>query len=104
MATPSWPPPSWSTTSSRPRSDLAALRVALVDASADDVRRHAHRIKGASRTVGAHEVATLAARLEAVASTAVDDWLGLRSTAEELELAVARVAATVESSVAHALT
>jgi hypothetical protein len=43
-------------------SDLAALRVALSDASADDVRRHVHRIEGASRTVGAPQVAMLAAR------------------------------------------
>jgi signal transduction histidine kinase/CheY-like chemotaxis protein/HPt (histidine-containing phosphotransfer) domain-containing protein len=78
-------------------SDLAALRAALAGGSTDDARRCAHRIKGASRTVGAHEVTTLAARLEGVASTPVEDWHGLRSTAEELELAVARVAAVVNS-------
>jgi CheY-like chemotaxis protein/HPt (histidine-containing phosphotransfer) domain-containing protein len=75
--------------------DLAALRRALVVASADDVRRHAHRIKGASRTVGAGQVAALAERLETAASTAVDDWQTLRSTADDLELAVARVAKVV---------
>jgi signal transduction histidine kinase/CheY-like chemotaxis protein/HPt (histidine-containing phosphotransfer) domain-containing protein len=78
-------------------SDLAALRAALADRSTDDVRRHAHRMKGASQTVGAQEVTTLAARLEAVASTTVEDWQGLRSTAEELEVALARVAAVVNS-------
>ncbi|HEX2048600.1 MAG TPA: ATP-binding protein [Acidimicrobiales bacterium] len=76
-------------------SDLAALRLALAGASADDVRRQAHRIKGASRTVGAHEVATLASRLEAAASAAVEDWGALRSTADDLEAAVTRVAGVV---------
>ncbi|MDQ4068090.1 MAG: ATP-binding protein [Actinomycetota bacterium] len=78
-------------------SDLAALRLALAGASADEVRRQAHRIKGASRTVGARQVATLAARLEADASATVEDWDALRSVADDLEAAVARVAATVTS-------
>ena len=79
--------------------DLAALRAALDAASANDVRTHAHRIKGASRTVGAHEVAWVAGRLEAAASTAVDDWYVLRSIGEELAVAVARVVAAVTGSV-----
>ncbi len=75
--------------------DLAALRSAVADEITDEIRRHAHRVKGASQTVGAHEVTALAAALEAAASVAVEDWHGLRATAEELELAVARVAAAV---------
>jgi signal transduction histidine kinase/CheY-like chemotaxis protein len=78
-------------------SDLAALLAALADENADEVRRHAHRMKGAGQTVGAHAVSALAGRLEAVASTTVEDWHGLRSTAEELELALARVTAAVSS-------
>ncbi|MDQ4133216.1 MAG: ATP-binding protein [Actinomycetota bacterium] len=78
--------------------DVAALRAALADSSADGVRRHAHRIKGASRTVGAHEVAKLAASLESAASAAVDDCEALRATADELEVAVAKVAALLTSS------
>ena len=78
-------------------SDLAALRVALAGASADEVRRQAHRIKGASRTVGARQVAALAAHLEASTSATVDDWGALRTAADDLEAAVARVAATVTS-------
>ena len=78
-------------------SDVAAIGVALAAASADDVRLHAHRLKGASRTVGAEQVATLAARLEAAASGGVDDWDALRSTADDLDVAVARVAAVVSS-------
>jgi signal transduction histidine kinase/CheY-like chemotaxis protein len=72
--------------------DLAALRSALADASEEGVRRTAHGIKGAARTVGAHEVAELAARLEALASTSVDDWDVLRSATRDLDLASARVA------------
>ena len=77
--------------------DLAALGAALADASADDLRRHAHRIKGASRTVGAEQVATLAARLEAAASAGIDDWDALRSTADDLDVAVGRVAVVIAS-------
>jgi two-component system sensor histidine kinase EvgS len=79
-------------------SDLTALCLAVADASADEVRRQAHRIKGAGRTVGATQVATLAARLELATSCAVEDWTALRSTADELEAAVARVAATVTTA------
>ena len=78
-------------------SDVAALWDALFDASADDVRRHAHRIKGASRTVGAHQVATLAGRVEEMASTAIDDWGGLHAAAEELQVGVSRMAAALTS-------
>jgi signal transduction histidine kinase/CheY-like chemotaxis protein/HPt (histidine-containing phosphotransfer) domain-containing protein len=77
-------------------SDLAALRAALAGGRADDVRRHAHRIKGASQTVGAVHVTTLAAKLEATASTDAADWPGLRSTADELELAMAKVVVAVK--------
>ena len=52
----------------------------------------AHGIKGAASTVGAREVAALAARLEALASPPVDDWDLLRSTAGDLDAASARVA------------
>jgi signal transduction histidine kinase/HPt (histidine-containing phosphotransfer) domain-containing protein/ActR/RegA family two-component response regulator len=78
--------------------DLDALRIAITDERVDDVRRHAHRIKGASGTVGAHQVSTLAGELEAAASTEVDDWHAVRRTADNLEAAVARVAAALRES------
>ncbi len=78
-------------------SDLAALRAALAGASTDDVRRQAHRIKGASRTVGAYHVATLAGRVEEMASTTVHDWRALRAAVEDLEVGVSRVAAAPTS-------
>ena len=74
------------------RTDLVALGLALADARADDVRRVAHRITGAARTVGAHDVAELAARLELLASMPVDDWGPLRATAGELDAASEGVA------------
>ena len=77
------------------RSDLAALGVALADSNQDDVRCHAHRLKGAAQTVGATEVIALAARLEATAAAPIDEWQALRVTAEELEAAMNRVAAAV---------
>lgn len=75
--------------------DIAVLRSAVVDGDADAVRRHAHRIKGASQTVGTHGVTTVAERLEAAASTSVDDRPSLRTTAEELEVAKASLGATL---------
>jgi CheY-like chemotaxis protein/HPt (histidine-containing phosphotransfer) domain-containing protein len=72
--------------------DVVALGRALTEGREEDVRRAAHCIKGAARTVGALEVAELAARLEILASTPVDDWGPLRSTAGELDVAAARVA------------
>ncbi len=78
-------------------SDLAALRAALAARSAEHVRRHAHRMKGASRTVGAHHVTTLAGELETAASAPGQDWPALRSTAQDLEVAMARVTVAVNS-------
>ena len=60
--------------------DLEALWQALRDGDADALRRQAHRIAGASRTVGAHAVAAQAARLE--------DAARARRTAPSSELAL----------------
>jgi signal transduction histidine kinase/CheY-like chemotaxis protein/HPt (histidine-containing phosphotransfer) domain-containing protein len=78
-------------------SDLAALRDALAGTCPDDVRRHAHRITGASRTVGAHHVATLAGRIEVMAPAVDEDWGALHAAVEELEAGVGRVAAALAS-------
>jgi signal transduction histidine kinase/CheY-like chemotaxis protein/HPt (histidine-containing phosphotransfer) domain-containing protein len=79
------------------RSDVAALRAALEDTDAGEVRRHAHRIKGASRTVGASDLADLAAELEAAASTTVEDWHVLQATADGMQAAVSRLAKALGS-------
>ena len=52
--------------------DLDELSQALRDGDADRLRRQAHRIAGASRTVGAHAVAEQAARLELAAQDTHD--------------------------------
>jgi CheY-like chemotaxis protein/HPt (histidine-containing phosphotransfer) domain-containing protein len=79
-------------------SDLSALRAGLDATTADDVRRVAHRIKGASGTVGAHVVATVAGQLESIASAEVANWSAMRAGAEDLETEVARVAASVRTA------
>jgi signal transduction histidine kinase/CheY-like chemotaxis protein/HPt (histidine-containing phosphotransfer) domain-containing protein len=67
--------------------DLDALWRALRDGDVSLLRRHAHQIAGASRTVGAHAVADEASRLERAAEHADDNAVlerlaeGLRQTA-----------------------
>ena len=69
--------------------DLDALSAAVAGGDADAARRHAHRIKGASLTVGAEAVATAAAQVEAAASAEHDtDLIGV---SEALHRAVADV-------------
>jgi signal transduction histidine kinase/CheY-like chemotaxis protein/HPt (histidine-containing phosphotransfer) domain-containing protein len=67
--------------------DLDALWDALRDGDVSRLRRHAHQIAGASRTVGAHAVAAQASRLELAAGQTPDNAelerlaAGLRQTA-----------------------
>jgi len=70
--------------------DLDAVRQALRDGDADALRRQAHRIAGASRTVGAHAVADQAARLERAAGAAHDDASELERLAQALRATAAR--------------
>jgi CheY-like chemotaxis protein/HPt (histidine-containing phosphotransfer) domain-containing protein/anti-sigma regulatory factor (Ser/Thr protein kinase) len=79
-------------------SDIAELRAAVARCCEDDVRRSAHRIKGASRMVGALEVATLATDLEGYASTSAPDWRLMNETADSLRIAVDRVASSIAAS------
>ncbi len=69
--------------------DLEALWQALRDGDADALRRQAHRIAGASRTVGAHAVAAQAARLEDAAQSTADGS-ELTRLAEQLRETAAR--------------
>ena len=75
------------------RSDLASIEDALTAGDADEVRRHAHRVKGAARTVGAREVAALAERLESDAAANGVDRDALRRLTGNLAAAVASVGA-----------
>jgi CheY-like chemotaxis protein/HPt (histidine-containing phosphotransfer) domain-containing protein len=76
-------------------SDLAALHTALAGNDPEAVRRHAHRIRGASRTVGTHDVTRAAEALEDAASSEAGDMPSLRSIAVDLEVAVADVSDAV---------
>ncbi|HEX3874086.1 MAG TPA: ATP-binding protein [Solirubrobacteraceae bacterium] len=69
--------------------DLDALQDALRDGDVGRLRRHAHQIAGASRTVGAHAVAAEASRLERAART-TGDGAELERLAESLRQTVAR--------------
>jgi HPt (histidine-containing phosphotransfer) domain-containing protein len=70
------------------RADLHALCAALDARDMDDARRQAHRIKGAARTVGAHEIARLADQIEAATATrgaeTPDDWDALDALAARM--------------------
>ncbi|MGI9100681.1 MAG: Hpt domain-containing protein [Solirubrobacteraceae bacterium] len=52
--------------------DLDALRQSLRVGDVNGLQRHAHRIAGASRSVGAHAVAAQASRLERAAQSSQD--------------------------------
>jgi signal transduction histidine kinase/CheY-like chemotaxis protein len=75
--------------------DLARLDAALGTGDLDEVRRQAHRIKGASAVVGARRASARADDLEAAAGTAAlagEDGVGpLRSLRDDLAAALAAV-------------
>ena len=72
--------------------DLVALGSALTGAREEGVRRAAHCIKGAARTVGHTKWPSWQPAWRPLASTSVDDWDLLRSTARDLDVASGRVA------------
>ena len=91
-------PPRCSTTSSPERARTSArLRARRRSRDLDDVRRQAHRIKGASRMVGAREVRDLASRIEREAGSPEPDWPSMLELLDPLEEALARVAEVAES-------
>jgi signal transduction histidine kinase/HPt (histidine-containing phosphotransfer) domain-containing protein/ActR/RegA family two-component response regulator len=69
--------------------DLDAVWRALRAGDVSGLRRHAHQIAGASRTVGAHAVAAEASRLEEAAAT-TDERAELERLAEGLRQTAAR--------------
>lgn len=64
---------------------------------ADELRRQAHRISGASRMVGAREVRDIAGRVEREAGGGDPDWELLGTLLDPLADALTRVAAAAES-------
>jgi signal transduction histidine kinase/HPt (histidine-containing phosphotransfer) domain-containing protein len=80
------------------RVDLQLLRTAIDGKRAADVRRSAHRIRGASLTVGARPMARLSQQLEdATAESITPDWDEVTELAGRLGEALADTVATVES-------
>jgi HPt (histidine-containing phosphotransfer) domain-containing protein len=78
--------------------DMQCLSEALRSNDIDEARRQAHRIKGASSTVGARQVADLCARLEAAAADGhTADIDALATLAADLADAIALVAEWHES-------
>ena len=67
------------------RADLEALEAAIVARNHGEARRSAHRLKGASRVLGAHALSDLAQQIEARAANGSCDWERFRSLAAEVD-------------------
>ena len=75
--------------------DMANLRRSVADHDGEETRETAHRIKGASRMMGALGFAALAQRIEKAAQD--DNWPQLTAAMLQLEAELARVNAFLES-------
>jgi CheY-like chemotaxis protein/HPt (histidine-containing phosphotransfer) domain-containing protein len=81
------------------RADLEALEDAIYTRNRDEVRRHAHRLKGASRVLGAHALSDLAQQIEdRAASAAFADWERLRSLAAAADQQLRQLARTATAT------
>ncbi|OYY73872.1 MAG: hypothetical protein B7Y40_07465 [Gammaproteobacteria bacterium 28-57-27] len=67
------------------QSDSVALDRALATHDAEEVRHLAHRIKGAARTIGAHEYAQACAALEQAATS--QDWVAIDAAKAHIDSA-----------------
>lgn len=76
------------------RSDIADLCAALTQANADAVAKTAHRMKGVSRMVGAHEMHEICYKIETAAK--LNDLATAIRSHELLEDAMLRIEAIVE--------
>ena len=74
------------------RADLEALEQAIDARNHDQARRHAHRLKGASLTLGAHALSDLAQQIEDQAANGAGDWERLRSLAAAADEQLSRLA------------
>jgi CheY-like chemotaxis protein/HPt (histidine-containing phosphotransfer) domain-containing protein len=75
--------------------DTALLRMALDRRDPEELRRQAHRIKGAARIVGASDVARVAQSLEAEAGKPVCEWTTADELAAELKAQLDRVHSSI---------
>ena len=79
------------------RADIDALGEACAAHVSDDVRRLAHRIRGAARAVGAQPLAEVAQRAESLAALGSADWERFAILRDELGAALDEVSAAVRS-------
>ena len=79
------------------RADIDALDDACAAHASDDVRRLAHRIRGAARAVGAQPLAEVAQRAESLAALGSADWERFEILRDELSAALDEVSAAVRS-------
>jgi signal transduction histidine kinase/CheY-like chemotaxis protein/HPt (histidine-containing phosphotransfer) domain-containing protein len=66
------------------RTDLGTLDAAIAARDAEETRRRAHRLKGASRIVGAHRLSSLAQQIEDAAGERSDSWAAVAALADQL--------------------
>ncbi len=66
------------------RTDLESLDTAIAARDPEETRRRAHRLKGASRIVGAHRLSALAQQIEDAAADTSDGWTAVAALADEL--------------------
>ena len=76
------------------RAEEAALRTALASRDADAVRRAAHRMRGASGSIGANALATACERIERAARA--NEWMAVLAAAREFERESGRLWSRVE--------
>ncbi len=79
------------------RADIDALGEACAARATDDVRRLAHRIRGAARAVGAQPLAEIAQRAESLAALGSADWDRFEVLRGELGAELDEVSAAVRS-------
>jgi signal transduction histidine kinase/CheY-like chemotaxis protein/HPt (histidine-containing phosphotransfer) domain-containing protein len=77
------------------RADLGALGDAIAAREPDDVRRLAHRVRGAARAVGAGPLADVAQQTESLAALGGDDWERFEELRGELAEALGAVVAQI---------
>ncbi|MEA2298403.1 MAG: Hpt domain, partial [Solirubrobacteraceae bacterium] len=66
------------------RTDLGRLDAAIAARDAEETRRRAHRVKGASRIVGAHRLTGLAQQIEDAVLDSGHGWTTVEPLAGEL--------------------
>ena len=81
------------------RADLEALEAAIVARNHGEARRSAHRLKGASRVLGANALSDLAQQIEDRAANASGDWERLRSLAAEADEQLSQLARSTTADI-----